>query len=95
MASVSLKRKSKKRIGSRVEFTGPKNLLAQLAAKGSIAVDGVSLTVVDVNETSFSVALIPHTLRNTTLGELAVGDEVNLETDLLSKYVCRWLEARS
>ena len=77
------------------QFTGPKNLLAQLAAKGSIAVDGVSLTVVDVNETSFSVALIPHTLRNTTLGKLAVGDKVNLETDLLSKYVCRWLEARS
>ena len=76
-------------------FTCPKNLLAQLAAKGSVAVDGVSLTVVDVNETSFSVALIPHTLKNTTLGELAVGDEVNLETDLLSKYVCRWLETRS
>ena len=76
-------------------FTCQKNLLAQLAAKGSVAVDGVSLTVVDVNETSFSVALIPHTLKNTTLGKLAVGDEVNLETDLLSKYVCRWLEARS
>ena len=76
-------------------FTCPKNLLAQLAAKGSVAVDGVSLTVVDVNETSFSVALIPHTLSHTTLGELAVGDEVNLETDLISKYVCRWLEARS
>ena len=76
-------------------FTGPKNLLAQLAAKGSIAIDGVSLTVVDVNATSFSIALIPHTLRNTTLGKLAVGDKVNLETDLLSKYVCRWLEARS
>ena len=76
-------------------FTCPTNLLNQLVAKGSIAVDGVSLTVVCVNETSFSVALIPHTLENTTLGALAVGDTVNLETDLLSKYVCRWLESRS
>ena len=76
-------------------FTCPKNLLAQLAAKGSVAIDGVSLTVVDVNETSFSVALIPHTLSHTTLGKLVVGNEVNLETDLISKYVCRWLETRS
>ncbi|MDA9718748.1 hypothetical protein N9U65_04690 [Planctomycetaceae bacterium] len=53
------------------------------------------MTVVSVNETSFSVALIPHTLENTTLGALAIGDTVNLETDLLSKYVCRWLESRS
>ena len=68
-------------------------LLAQMAPKGSIAVDGVSLTVVDVTATDFSVALIPHTLACTTLGGLAEGDAVNLETDLLFKYVARWMEA--
>jgi len=90
------------RLESRVEegdwvscrFTAPTNLLAQMASKGSVAIDGVSLTVVDVDPTSFGVALIPHTLACTTLGGLAVGDAVNLETDLVFKYVARWLEAR-
>lgn len=58
-----------------------------LAPKGSIAVDGVSLTVVDVETNRFSVALIPHTLSETNLGEKKVGDSVNLETDVLAKYV--------
>lgn len=75
-------------------FAAAPPLLAQLAAKGSVAVDGVSLTVVDVAADSFGVALIPHTLSVTTLGGLAVGDEVNLETDLVFKYVARWLEGR-
>ena len=75
-------------------FSAPAALLAQMAAKGSVAIDGVSLTVVDVDATTFSVALIPHTLASTTLGGLAVGGEVNLETDLVFKYVARWLEAR-
>lgn len=74
-------------------FAAPAPLLAQMAAKGSVAIDGVSLTVVDVDATSFGVALIPHTLAHTTLGRLAVGDPVNLETDLLFKYVDRWLAA--
>jgi riboflavin synthase len=55
--------------------------------KGSVTVDGVSLTLVDVAADRFSVALIPHTLAETTLGRLAVGDAVNIETDLLAKYV--------
>jgi riboflavin synthase len=75
-------------------FTAPQPLLLQMAGKGSIAVDGISLTVVDVDATSFGVALIPHTLKETTLGTLAVGDAVNLETDLLAKYVARLVEAR-
>jgi riboflavin synthase len=75
-------------------FSAPPRLLAQLAAKGSVAVDGVSLTVVEVNAAWFSVALIPHTLGHTTLGRLGVGDAVNLETDLLFKYVARIMEAR-
>jgi riboflavin synthase len=65
-----------------------------MAGKGSVAVDGVSLTVVEVTPTEFSVALIPHTLAHTTLGSLAEGDGVNLETDLVFKYVDRWLAAR-
>lgn len=69
-------------------------LLRQMAAKGSITVDGVSLTLVDVTDSMFSVALIPHTLQETTLGALQVGESVNLETDLLAKYVQRQLETQ-
>jgi riboflavin synthase len=74
-------------------FSAPPALLAQMAAKGSVAVDGVSLTVVEAAADFFSVALIPHTLACTTLGGLAVGDGVNLETDMLFKYVARLVEA--
>lgn len=70
-------------------FSYPAELGCQLASKGSIAVEGVSLTLVDVEPGRFSVALIPHTLANTTLGGRAPGDEVNLETDVLAKYVQR------
>jgi riboflavin synthase len=70
-------------------FAFPEYLSRQIASKGSIAVDGVSLTVVDVEKERFSVALIPHTLRMTTLGKLSLGASVNLETDLLAKYVER------
>ena len=63
-----------------------------LVDKGSVAIDGVSLTVVVAGETGFDVALIPHTLAVTTLGELQPGDRVNLEADVLGKYVRRYLE---
>ena len=63
-----------------------------LVEKGSVAIDGVSLTVVDVTEKGFDVALIPHTLSHTTLGERRPGDRVNLEADVLGKYVKRYLE---
>lgn len=75
-------------------FSLPRELGRYLACKGSIAVDGVSLTLVDVEEARFSVALIPHTLACTTLGRLAAGDQVNIEVDLLAKYVERLLAAR-
>lgn len=75
-------------------FSAARPLLAQIASKGSIAIEGVSLTVVDVDDDTFSVALIPLTLAATTLGSLAEGDPVNLETDLVFKYVARWLTAR-
>ena len=74
-------------------FRMPAALATQVVSKGSIAVDGVSLTVVDVEPQRFSVALIPHTLTVTTLGKLSVGGKVNLETDLLAKYVQKQLTA--
>jgi riboflavin synthase len=75
-------------------FRTPRELTRQMASKGSVAVEGVSLTLVDVEDERFSVALIPHTLRATTLGLRQVGDEVNLETDVLAKYVERQLAWR-
>jgi riboflavin synthase len=72
-------------------FRAPAAQLAQMASKGSVAVDGVSLTLVDVEPDKFSVALIPHTLSTTTLGKHSVGDRVNIETDVLAKYVQRQL----
>lgn len=72
-------------------FRFPPQLARYMVSKGSIAVDGVSLTLVDVEADRFSVALIPHTLSATTLGALAIGDRVNLETDLLAKYAQKQL----
>ena len=63
------------------------SLLQYCIFKGSIAIDGVSLTIFVVNETSVGIALIPHTVSNTTLGNKKVGDKVNIECDMLSKYV--------
>jgi riboflavin synthase len=70
-------------------------LMRQMVSKGSIAVDGVSLTLVDVEPERFSVQLIPHTLAVTTLGSRRAGDRVNLETDLLAKYVEKKSSCRS
>jgi riboflavin synthase len=75
-------------------FRVPAPLARLLVPKGSVAVDGISLTVVNVEEDRFSVALIPHTLEVTTLGIRNVGDPVNIETDILGKYVERLLEGR-
>lgn len=69
-------------------------LAAQMVTKGSIAVDGVSLTLVDVEAERFSIMLIPHTLNHTTLGFKDPGAPVNLETDLLAKYVWKYLQLR-
>lgn len=77
-----------------LKFSLPPGLPEQVVAKGSITIDGISLTVVDVGDDFFTVALIPHTLDVTTLGKRAVGDRVNLETDLLAKYVQRAMQFR-
>jgi riboflavin synthase len=71
----------------------PPELFAEIAPKGSVAIDGVSLTVVEAEAPVLGVTLIPTTLSQTTLGALAAGDAVNLETDLVAKYVRRALAA--
>ena len=75
-------------------FSLPRELAVQMASKGSIAIDGVSLTIVASEPDRFSIALIPYTLSVTTLGLLKPGGKVNLETDLLAKYVQRLVEAK-
>jgi riboflavin synthase len=77
-----------------IEFEAPPELAPYIAPKGSIAVDGISLTVVDSAGPQFSVAIIPHTLDRTTLGALQPSDGVNLEVDVLAKYVARLLAAQ-
>jgi riboflavin synthase len=76
-----------------VWFTCPEPLSSQMVPKGSVAVDGVSLTLVDVESGRFSVALIPHTLAVTTLGLKQPGATVNLETDLFAKYIWKYMQS--
>jgi len=80
---------------STIWFRVPAAQLRQMASKGSVAVDGVSLTLVEVDDDRFSVALIPHTLAATTLGRKKVGDRVNIETDVLAKYVEQQLRGQN
>jgi riboflavin synthase len=77
--------------GKRVWIDAGPDLLRYLVAKGSITVDGVSLTVAELDRDGFAVALVQHTLAATTLGALTPGDKVNLEADVLAKYVERLL----
>ncbi len=79
--------------GLELSFAFPQALERYLVYKGSIAVDGISLTISRLEAGLFSVAVIPHTLQSTNLGHLEIGDEVNLETDVLGKYVERFLRA--
>jgi riboflavin synthase len=81
--------------GQRVWVDAPPEILHFCVEKGSIAVDGVSLTVADLDGDGFAVALVPHTLAVTTLGDAAAGDEVNLESDVLAKYVEKLVGLRS
>jgi riboflavin synthase len=78
---------------ARLTLRAPMELARFIAAKGSVALDGVALTVNEVAGDTFSVLIIPHTLRVTTLGPLAAGDVVNLEVDLMARYTARLLEA--
>ena len=77
---------------ARFLLRAPAPLAPFIAPKGSVALDGVSLTVNEVESDTFSVLIIPHTLKVTTLGKLAAGEEVNLEVDLMARYAARLLE---
>ncbi|MEW6523617.1 MAG: riboflavin synthase [Bacillota bacterium] len=85
--------KSTRDIATLLAIRAPSRLLDELVPKGSVAVDGTSLTVVDVDHTGFSVSLVPHTVKATNLGRLKAGDEVNIETDILAKHVKKYLAA--
>jgi riboflavin synthase len=74
------------------EFGAPEAVLRYCVGKGSICVDGISLTIVSIKENSFTVSILPQTRANTNLGELGVGSRVNLEADVIGKYVERLLE---
>ncbi len=80
--------------GRRVWIEAPPEVLRYCVEKGSIAVEGVSLTVAGLDGGGFAAALVPHTLATTTLGSLAPGSEVNLEADVLAKYVERLVSPR-
>jgi riboflavin synthase len=75
-----------------IEINAPEQVMKYIVEKGSIAIDGISLTVVNYSDTAFTVSLIPHTASITTLGFKKEGDPVNLETDILGKYVERFLK---
>ncbi len=78
----------------RVLFDAPAQVLRYVIKKGSIAIDGISLTVADVDASGFSVAMIPHTAKLTTLGSKGPGESVNLESDIIGKYVEKLLSGR-
>jgi riboflavin synthase len=80
--------------GWRIFIDAPADVLRHVIRKGSIAIDGISLTVAEVDQSGFSIAMIPHTAKLTTLGFKAARDSVNLETDLIGKYVERLLAGR-
>jgi len=80
--------------GWRIFVDAPETVLRYVIKKGSIAIDGISLTVADIEKTGFSLAMIPHTAKLTTLGFKSVGDTVNLESDIIGKYVERLLPGK-
>jgi len=87
-----VRKNKQQRDDCRLEIEADKSVLAFLVPKGSITIDGVSLTVIDVKKSYFDVGVIPYTLKNTTLGFKKPGARVNLEIDMLAKYVFRYLE---
>jgi riboflavin synthase len=88
--------RSRRQEGNAIFFTveAPHEILRYCIVKGSVTVDGISLTINDVTANGFSIAIIPHTAKVTTLGLKQVGDLVNLESDLIGKYVERLLQER-
>ncbi|MBS4760626.1 MAG: riboflavin synthase [Clostridium sp.] len=76
---------------TKFSFETSHELAKQIVKKGSVSIDGISLTVADINKNVFSIAVIPHTLKSTTLHNLRIGSSVNLETDMIAKYVEKYL----
>lgn len=79
----------------RVKFSAPDHLAPMIAPKGSVTVDGISLTVNEVEGATFGIMVIPHTWTHTTLGQKQVGDKINLEADMLARYVARIMSFQS
>ena len=90
----AITRQEKHDIATLITITAPPEVMKYIIKKGSVAIDGTSLTVVDFDSGSFQVSLIPHTAHMTTLGFKKTGDTVNLEGDLVGKYIERLLAAR-
>jgi riboflavin synthase len=88
--------KEKRQEGSswRIAMEAPTDALRYIIKKGSVAVDGISLTVAEIDRAGFSVAMIPHTAKQTTLGFKMAGESVNLETDIIGKYIEKLLSGR-
>lgn len=89
-----IRSKNKQRNAQLIRISVPHKLARYLIAKGSVAVDGVSLTVIDTGPDSFTVSIIPHTAEVTTLGPKGPGAKVNIEVDMVGKYVERFLKER-
>ncbi|HXV69083.1 MAG TPA: riboflavin synthase, partial [Nitrospira sp.] len=89
--------RSRRQEGDAIRFTieAPPEVLRYCVVKGSVTVDGTSLTVNDVSDRDFSIAIIPHTAKATTLGLKQINDRVNLEADLIGKYLERLLQERN
>jgi len=92
---AAVKRRYEDQNAIRFEFGVPENVIRYLVEKGSVAIDGISLTVNNVGEDMFSVAVIPHSLEMTTLKDCREGTRVNIETDLLGRYVERLLQGKN
>ena len=90
----AIKRKTRTGDFMDIEFTVPAGLLVQVVKKGPVAVDGISLTVAEINPDGFTASVVPHTLERTTLSAKPDGFGVNIETDIIAKYVERFLRTR-
>jgi riboflavin synthase len=88
---IEIKKVKKSKV---VKIQAPKKIMALIAEKGSVSVDGISLTVVEAKKDWFSVSLVEYTLKNTNLGTIKEGEEVNIETDILAKYIYKLLYAK-
>lgn len=93
-AAATLVKRTREGDGARLRFSMPKGLARYMVEKGSVALDGVSLTLAAVAARSFDIAIVPHTAHRTTIGSLREGDAVNVEVDIIAKYVERLLGTR-